>query len=337
MKKILLVLIVVIIAAVIFIKPYYTFVSHTMGISLLKLMFPGQTARSTNDQVNILILGIGGGNHDGPNLSDSIIVVNYNFDKNKLTTIGLPRDIWSPPLRDRINSAYAYGVAKGNTQTGIKLAKATIETVINQPIHYAVVIDFDKFKKLIDYVGGVDITVKTSFTDSEYPIEGKENDTCGGDPDYKCRYTQVTFDKGMQHMDGERALVFVRSRHGDNGEGSDFARSQRQQLVLTDLKDKMMKILLSHDINKISSLYEAVNNSLIRDISNQEIAVIAKNVLLKKNFTQKNVFLPQELFAVPDANDYDGRYVLIPKDNDQNLLKNYFNCAISEQEKCSVV
>lgn len=334
MKKLLLLLIAVVVIGFFIVKPYIFFVTRTLGISPLKTLFPGNSLAMTNNQTNILIMGIGGGNHDGPNLSDSMIMVNYDFQTNRLTTIGIPRDLWSPPLHDKINSAYAYGVAKGNTTTGLQLAKASVEALTNQPIHYAIVIDFDQFKKLIDFLGGVDIKVQHPFSDNQFPIEGKENDLCGGDPDYKCRYTTVSFDKGMQHMDGERALTFARSRHAIGGEGSDFARSQRQQLIIAALKDKMINLIKSGDIDKITSLYKIVDQSLIRDLDNQRMALIVKNILLKKNFSQKNDILPEDLFEVPDASDYNGAYVLIPKHNNRDLLKDYINCEITQKNNC---
>ncbi len=335
MKKILL--IVLLIALIFFLKPYYLFLTKTLQISIFKTLFPGRLLKKTNNQVNILILGIAGGNHDGPNLSDSITLANYNFQTNSLTTIGIPRDVWSATLHDKINSAYAYGVAKGGQQDGLKLAKAAVENLINIPIHYAVVIDFEQFKELIDYVGGVDITVQKSFIDNQFPIAGRENDTCNGDPDFKCRYETVKFERGAQHMNGEIALKFVRSRHATNEEGSDFARSRRQQLVLNALKEKMMTVFRSGNLTDITHLYEKVDQSLVRDISNQQLAVIGKNILLKRHFIQKSSALPQTLFEVPDASDYDGKYTLIPNNNSVTLLPDFMTCLLTSSDDCSKV
>lgn len=95
-----------------FFAPYYRFITEEMKISPFKAVLSNDALKTFDNQVNILILGIAGQDHDGPNLSDSIIVANYNLKSNKLTTISIPRDIWSPTLRDKINSAYAYGEAK---------------------------------------------------------------------------------------------------------------------------------------------------------------------------------------------------------------------------------
>ena len=66
--------------------------------------------------------------------------------------------------------------------------------------------------------------IPKAFTDSQYPIAGKENDACGGDATFACRYKTVQFQAGSQHMDGKTALMYVRSRHAEGDEGTDFAR-----------------------------------------------------------------------------------------------------------------
>jgi len=77
--------------------------------------------------------------------------------------------------------------------------------------------------------------------DERYPIPGKEADECGGDPEYLCRYEMIHFDSGLQMMNGVTALKFVRTRNSENlEEGTDLARSIRQQKVLLAIRDKIM-------------------------------------------------------------------------------------------------
>ena len=211
-------------------------------ISLFQLATDGEAmVNSTDGRVNILLLGIGGGTHEGPDLTDTIIVLSFHLTKKTLSLISIPRDIWSDSLKDRINSAYHYGEAK-KKDGGLTLSSIIIEDIVGIPIHYAMVIDFSQFETLIDYIGGIDIVVPTAFTDTEYPIEGKENDECGGDPTYACRYQTLVFEKGLQHMDGKRALMYVRSRHAEGGDGNDFARSRRQQDVIVAVKTKILSL-----------------------------------------------------------------------------------------------
>lgn len=334
-RVIILTLLTLIVITFLIARPYYLFLTDTLGISPLKALISNGDLKTVNKSVNILILGIPGGSHDGPNLSDSINVVHYEFTTNKITIIGIPRDIWSDTLQDKINSAYSYGEMK-QKGGGLKLAKAEVSGIVGLPIQYGVVISFDKFKELIDFLGGIDVTVEHSFTDHDFPVTGKENDLCGGDPDYRCRYETISFEKGVQRLDGMTALKFVRSRYAEGIEGSDFARNQRQQVVMSAIKNKILHQIKSLDIKTLTNLYNEGNKLLERDISNQEIAVIVKNAFLKKNIIQKNLPLSVDLFEVPSAEDYYGKYVLIPPNNDFGPIKKYIECVIKtgDEKKC---
>lgn len=311
--------------------PYYRFMTDTLRIRPLQALFFDDSVKKIDGSVNILILGIAGGTHDGPNLTDSIIVANYNFDTDRLTTIGIPRDIWSDTLKDKINTAYAYGEAK-QEDGGLKLAKAEASAIIGMPIQYSVVISFNRFKDLIDYLGGVDVNVEKSFTDNEFPIEGKENDQCGGDPEYTCRYETVTFKKGLTHMDGQTALKFVRSRHAEGEEGTDFSRSRRQQLVMAAIKDRALKIGQQYDLAKFQKLYSKADSLVNRDVTNQELVSIGKDIFFSRKYSQKNLFIPEELFIVPYYEQYDGKYVLIPAKN-WDTIHSFVQCLISKQDQ----
>ncbi len=321
-------------------KPYYVFISQTLKVSILKTLFSKDSLKTYDNQVNILILGIPGENNDGPYLSDSIIFANYNFKTNQITTLSIPRDIWSSTLRDKINSAYAYGLAKNNNPLdGIKLAKAEISSVVGLPVHYAVVIDFSKFKQLINFIGGIEVNVETAFTDEKFPIAGKEDADCGSnDPEYKCRYETIHFEKGLQKMDGETALKFARSRHAVGEEGSDFAREKRQQKIIIALEKKIIKILQSSDPTRLIQLYQELNKLIIRDITNQQAAIIGKNVLFKKlfsrkNLTQKQIALSEKFFIVPPYYEYEGKYVLIPSNDNFNAIHQFINDQLEKEGK----
>lgn len=319
----------VVIAAYAIISPYYRFLTKTLQISPLSLLISNSDLETVDNKVNILVMGVGGGTHEGPDLTDSMMVIHYDFTTNVISTIGIPRDVWSDTLKYKINTAYTIGesIKKGG---GLKLAKAEIGAVVGVPIEYGAVISFDTFRELIDKVGGVEVNVERSFTDHEYPVDGKENDLCGGDPDYKCRYETITFNKGTQHMDGMTALKYTRSRHAEGVEGSDFARSRRQQLVVAGLKEKLIAIVKKHDLETLSDIYALINKNIDRDITNQQGAVIAKNIILKKNFKQVNVAFPKDYFIVPSNDKYQGQYVLVPPDENYTDFHAYITCKFTK-------
>lgn len=326
----------VILAGLIFlIYPYYNFVTKTLKVSPLKTLFSIDGIKTYNNHVNILFLGIAGANHDGPNLSDLIVVVSYDLKINHLTTISIPRDVWSKTLHDKINSAYAYGEAK-KKGAGFILAKAEVETIIGQPIHYAAAIDFDQFEELINFLGGIDVNVENSFVDKEFPIAGKENDLCDNDPEYKCRYETISFTKGLIHMDGEIALKFVRSRNSQDSEGTDFAREKRQQKVIEAIKNKLIAFAKKPNLDDYKKLYDFLDKLVKRDINNQQIAIIFKNIILKRNFKQEKIVLSEDFFVNPETNleKYDGLWVLIPKDDNIKLVQDYINCSLNQNTDC---
>lgn len=329
MKKIFFIFIILLLSLSFFvIKPYYLFLKRTLKISILKTFFSQDSLKNYLNQVNILVLGIPGENNDGPYLSDSIIVANYNFEKNRLITISIPRDIWSKTLRDKINSAYAYGYIKNNNYLdGLKLAKAEVSGIIGLPIHYGVVIDFSKFEQLIDSLGGIEVEIDNSFVDYKFPIPGKENDDCGGkDPEFKCRYETVYFKKGKMFMDGKTALKFVRSRNAVGEEGNDFAREKRQQKVMLAIEKKALNELKKPNIKNWEKIYFNIDQLIKRDITNQQAAIILRNLIFKnlfsKNkFNHKSGIINNDLFVVPDYYLYGGRYVLIPKSGNFDEIK----------------
>jgi len=336
--KITIVFLVVVILLYFLAKPYLTFINRTLKVSILKALISHDSLKTFDNQVNMLILGIPGGEYQGPNLSDSITVANYNFTNNQITTFSIPRDIWSDTLRDKINSAYAYGEAKA-VGGGLKLAKAEVSTIIGQPIQYAAVIDFSKFEKIIDFLGGIQIEVDRSFTDKKFPIPGKEDDECGGnDPDFKCRYETITFNKGTMVMDGKTALKFVRSRNAVGTEGSDFARENRQQKVIDAVEKKIVQQLKNLSLKNLDALYQQFNQLVKRDINNQQLAIIAKNALVKKligkDLKRKQATLSENFFYVPAYYEYDGKYVLIPDDEDFAKVHQYINCQITDMVHC---
>lgn len=324
--SILVLLIVFIIGRV---RPYYVLMTQDAGINPLQTIINQPSPDHTEGITNILLLGIPDDDNDGPNLTDSMMVLSFDSRAKTVTTVGLPRDIWSPTLRDKINTAYAYGEARSAGE-GMELAKKEISTLIGQPVHYAAVVRFSTFAHIIDALGGIDVEVERSFTDHEYPIKGKENDECFGLEDYSCRYKTVSFTAGKTHMNGERALEFVRSRHAEGVEGSDFARSKRQQLVFASMQQKMMTVMKKGNLTEMRALYKEIDTQIKRDLLNQEAAVLVKKTALSSRFTVKNVQIPESLLEVPDNKDYDGKYVLIPVNESEFDI--YMSCIFTKKD-----
>src|SRR3989304_5243960 len=134
-----------------------------------------KTEKKTGN-INVLILGKGGGRHEGPDLTDTIIVATINLNKNTVTLVSMPRDLWIPDLAAKINTAYSYGQERNDQ--GKLLAKTAVSQVIGKQIDYVLVVDFDAFINLVDHLGGIDVNVRQTLDDYKYPITGKEDDPC---------------------------------------------------------------------------------------------------------------------------------------------------------------
>lgn len=252
----------------------------------------------------ILILGKGGEGHTAPNLTDTIMVAYFNVPSEKVSILSFPRDIWITEIRAKLNTAYHYG--------GFKMASDSIYSITNKKISNTVVIDFSLFRDLIDAIGGINVDVKNSFVDDKYPIEGKENDLCGGDKSYACRYETITFEAGVQKMNGELALKFVRSRNAKGDEGTDLARERRQQQVISAIQKKIVssEVLLSPRI--INDLYKIVVNHVETDIKPVDVISYIK-FSLKAQHNLNLLSFPEDLIEVSQNNKkYDMQYVFVP-------------------------
>ncbi len=355
-SKLTIIVSVILIALAILIRPYYFFITQTLKVSPLKTLLSLDGLKSYNNHVNILFLGVAGADNEGPNLSDSIVVASYDLKANHLVTISIPRDVWSEALRDKINSAYAYGEAK-KKRAGFILAKAEVETIIGQPIHYGAAVNFNQFEKLIDFLDGVDVNVEKTFDDYAFPIPDDnliQPLSCGhSDADiqkftdsvpseeeiwkyFPCRYEHVHFDAGMTRMDGKTALNFVRSRHAIGSEGTDFAREKRQQKVIEAVKNKLITFAKKPNIDNYKKLYNLSDALIKRDIDNQQVAIILKNIVLGNNFKQEKIVLSEDFFINPETNldRYDGLWVLVPINDDVGIVRKYIDCRLSQKTDC---
>lgn len=225
--------------------------------------------QQTDGMSSVLVLGIAGGTHDGADLTDSMLLFRMTARGSGIMT-HVPRDLWSEALQDKINSAYHYGELSESGE-GLRFTRGTLGSMLGFPIHHAILVDFSQFDDVIDSMGGIDVPIDMTFTDTEYPIAGKENDECDGDPMFLCRYEHVTFIKGVEHMNGSRALMYVRSRHSDGDTGTDFSRGARQQAVITALINRAKNwrtwvhpSRTYHFLMTVQSLYKT-------DMSNEEL------------------------------------------------------------------
>lgn len=268
---------------------------------------PIDVLENQEGRTNVLLLGIGGQGHEGGDLTDSILFISFNLKDNNADMIALPRDIWIPSMKDRINTAYHYGREK-NEGGGRDLAKTTVTELLGQPVHYVVVLDFQGFVKAIDAVGGIDVEVERTFDDYKYPIPGKETVEPESD-----RYEHIHFDKGLTHMDGTTALKFARSRHAEGDEGTDFARGERQSKIIMAFRNKVLSTNTLLNSETINNLRESISSSIDTDVGGVEQGAFLKVFLgLGTRENISTITINKYLANPKNTRDYGGKWVLIP-------------------------
>lgn len=279
------------------------------------------------ENINILILGIGGAGHDGPYLTDTMLVASINKKNDKVAMISVPRDLLVDTYKfgkQKINALNAYAEAE-KSGSGAKFVRDIVQELLRIPINYYVRVDFAGFEKIIDAAGGIDIDVLRTFSDPLYPRVSDPAQTM-----------TVTFEKGLQHMNGKTALIYARSRHGNNDEGSDFARSRRQQQIILALKEKLVSggtLLSPATVGEILKILKENINTNINVWEAIQLAKTYKELALTPEKISVNI-----LTSGPNgplyATYYNGQYVLLPKKSDysdiRTIAANPFNTEIKQ-------
>ncbi len=227
-----------------------------------------------------------------------MIVVTVHPETNQVGMISLPRDLFVPipgfDYSGKITTAFTVGEINNYPGGGGALATKTVSEFLGYPIDYYVMINFDGFVQAIDAIGGVDVVVANTIHDEEYPTI-----------DYG--YQTFHIDAGPQHLDGETALKYARSRHGSGND--DFQRTKRQQQLLLAVKDKLIENKLLTPV-RLLDLFRAISNSVEHDIP----ATTLPNLLTlasRVQVDQINQLVIDTRYAQIDANSKFG-WILVP-------------------------
>jgi polyisoprenyl-teichoic acid--peptidoglycan teichoic acid transferase len=160
--------------------------------------------------------------------TDTMMLVSIDPASKSLGILSIPRDLYVevPGYSElqRVNSPMVLGELR-QPGFGPELMMQTVQYNLGIRVHDYVAVDFNTFIQVIDTIGGVDIDVPYTISDSQYP-------------DMNYGYDPFYIQAGQQHLDGLTALKYARTRHGDN----DFQRAQRQQQVLYAVRDKILDL-----------------------------------------------------------------------------------------------
>ncbi len=197
---------------------------------------------ASGERLNLLLLGSDQRPYEGGFRTDTIILVSLDPTNGTASLVSFPRDLYVQIpgwTQQRINTAMGYG--------GFPLLAATLEFNFGvRPEHY-VMVNFWAFKQTIDSLGGIDVYASQSLTD------------------HRDGHGYYTISPGLNHMDGETALWYARSRYST----SDFDRGRRQQEVVLALFKRLLSL---NAIEKAPELYDIYVQNVTTDLSFQDIA-----------------------------------------------------------------
>jgi LCP family protein required for cell wall assembly len=237
-------------------------------------------APAPDEPINILLLGTDKRPGDEVTRTDAMILVHVRPKDNRVGLLSIPRDLWVdiPGFgQARANAAYPIGERRLGAGYGGALARETVSKLVGFPVHHFVLVDFDGFKKVIDIIGGIDINVEKTIIDPAYPTE-----------DYQT--ISVRFEAGLQHMDGERALIYSRTRHADN----DFGRNQRQQQVIMAAFNRIRSQGILSQLTNIDDYTGALRDYVRTDLTRSDMLRLGK---IAADFDQDSV---QRFAITPD-------------------------------------
>lgn len=221
-----------------------------------------QGEKNHEEAVNVLLLGSDSRGKEGAR-TDSIMVAHYNPQTQKIKLISLMRDMYvtlPEHGQQKLNAAYSFG--------GPELLRKTIKLNFGLDIHHYAIIDFKGFEKAVDLLvpNGIEVDIPYEMSDG----------------------IGMTLEEGIQQLDGEEMLGYVRFRQDRL---SDFGRVQRQQEVVSKLKEEAVTL---NSVAKLPELLDLLNTYVDTNINTTTLLEIGKDVLTKESGEIQTMRLPKD-------------------------------------------
>jgi LCP family protein required for cell wall assembly len=217
------------------------------------------------ERVTVLLVGLDFTAGADEHLTDTMLVATLDPETGETAMVSVPRDLYGVPLGDgrtyeaKLNSLMSRANADRQTFPlgGAGTLKAAIGELLGTEIHYFAAIDIEGMRQLIDTLGGVDVLVERAIDDPSF------NDTLTGQRGF-------SIEPGLQHLDGQRGMAYIRTRMGAGD--SDFTRAARQQQVLTAIAEKLSAQNL---LVALPDLLDTVRDNVRTDIPSRRIPEVA--------------------------------------------------------------
>lgn len=246
----------------------------------------------SDGRLTVLILGSDARESVIGHRTDTIIVATIDPISGKVAMVSLPRDTVNVPIApgqaygERINSLFwEYERATGKTREALRKTKQALAYAFGIEIDYYAMIEFDGLVRLVNSVGGVEVTLDEPITDPTMHIGSKG----------------LKLKAGKRLLDGKTALAFSRSRHSD----SDYDRSERQQQVMAAAAEQVR----SRGLAVLPSLVEVVRKKVVTDIPLRAAPALYQLAAKAKLASPKSIVLAPGRWARP----LPGTYTITPR------------------------
>ena len=247
--------------------------------------------KQTDGFTNALIIGLDTRENSGSlKNTDSIIVMSFNHETQKIILISIPRDFYSYEYHTKINAVYAFTYNR-NKDDEFYYLKESITKILNLPIHYVATVKFSGVIELVNNIEGIEVCPQDAVT-ANYPNDDPKTNRTKP-------WLQYSFTKGCQEVDGEKALVYARFRYvrkGPSYYASDFSRARRQQEVIGKIKDKILsqEQTIGERAENLWSLYQTLSKNITFDITFEDV-LAAISYLETSDKTPINIVLDPTL------------------------------------------
>ncbi len=278
--------------------------SGLLGEKVRRVISLNPLKTDSNGHTNLLLLGVAGKTEQGGHLSDSIMIVSINPVRPSISVLSLPRDLYiSSKVGDRkINEIYAAAQYKHGEPKGLEIVKDAISKFTGIEIHYGAVVDFALFRDSVDLLGGVDVFVPQDINDEHYPDEN-------------FGYQTFVIRRGLQHLNGDMALKYARSRKTT----SDYDRARRQQDLTLAIRQKIESNGWVENSQKLREFYDLFRRKINTDLDLTTLMALIKigmgidygdivSAVLNDDPTQRG-----GLLYAPAREFYNGQFVLLPQ------------------------
>jgi LCP family protein required for cell wall assembly len=284
-------------------------------------MAGAELPKDENGFTNILLLGEGDNDHEGIDLTDTIMIASIDPENTKsVVLLSIPRDTYILQTekmgKGRINSLYrdykGYLMKQGDDEAvasreALSQFATEVGTLIGLPMHGVVKVNFSGFEQTIDAIGGIDVVVPEDLVDTEYP-----------GPNYT--YETFQLSAGPQHLDGATALKYARSRHST----SDFSRSARQQQIIAAAGKKVKEEGIIKNVSRITEIMGILSQNIESTFGTRELlglAAMGKSIdsenIINMNLSDQNGLYGSSIevggfLYAPPREQFEGASVLLP-------------------------